>query len=183
MGNNVIFFFFFRNLQSWALRQYKFYFLSYEDSLLHLNKILHSNLRDGSFPSFLWVVTSHLPWSLCSQGGKGEWERKLFFASLFDCMWNVEWKWACLFLIFFSCMGYDVLVKTYTGKKKIKNRELQLCQTFHVQSERLEVKWLSLPLLSSDNGSAFKNSLFTHMLCKKESAFWIKTCFKYFPKL
>lgn len=68
-------------------------------------------------------------------------------------------------------MGYDVLVKTHTGKKKIKNRELQLCQTFHMQSDRLRVKWLSLPLLSFDDGSAFKNSLFTQMPCKTENVF------------
>lgn len=53
-----------------------------------------------------------------------------------------------VFNFFFPCMGHDVLVKTHTRKKKkIKNRELQLCQTFHMQSDRLEVKWLSLPLL------------------------------------
>lgn len=95
------------------------------------------------------MVIPHLPFSPCSQGGEAGRESELFFASLFDCMWNVEWKWACLFLIFFfPCMGHDVLVKTHTRKKKkIKNRELQLCQTFHMQSDRLEVKWLSLPLL------------------------------------
>jgi hypothetical protein len=37
-------------------------------------------------------------------------------------------------------MGYDVLVKTYTKKKKIRNRELQLGQMFHMQSDRIEVK-------------------------------------------
>lgn len=70
----------------------------------------------------MWIVTLHLPFSLCSQRGKAGWESKLFFASLFDCMWNVEWKWACLFLIFFffPCMGHDVLVKTHTRKKKLK---------------------------------------------------------------
>lgn len=61
------------------------FFLTKACLMLHGNKILHGNLRGGSFPSFLWVVTSHLL-SLCSQGGEGGWERELFFASLFDCM-------------------------------------------------------------------------------------------------
>lgn len=148
--------------------------------MLYLNKILHYNLREDSFPSFLWVVTAHLPSSWCSPRGEGRWESELFFANLFDCMWNVDWKWACLFLIFF--MGYDVLVKTHTGKK-IKNRELQVCQTFHMQSDRIEVKWLSLSLLSLDDGRDFKNSLLIYMPCKQENALWIKTFKKYFPKL
>ena len=109
LGNHAIF----RNLWSKLLDSITFFLMK----MLHLNKILHHNLREGSFPSFLWVVTSHLPCSLCSRGGKEAWKRKLFCASLFDCMWNVEWKWACLFLIFFFSMGYDVLVKTLTGKK------------------------------------------------------------------
>lgn len=51
--------------------------------MLHLNKILHDHLSEGSYPSFLWMVTPHLPCSLCSQGGEGEWGSELFFASLF----------------------------------------------------------------------------------------------------
>lgn len=111
LGNNVIFF---RNLQSWALRQYKFYFLSNEDLKLHLNKIVHSNLREGSFPSFLWVVTSHLPWSLCSQGSMAE---KAIFCKPFWLHVKCRMEMSLSVFNFFFCMGYDVLVKIYTGKK------------------------------------------------------------------
>lgn len=55
------------------------------------------------------------------KGARQDGRASYFFASLFDCMWNVEWKWACLFLIFFfffPCMGHDVIVKTHTRKKK-----------------------------------------------------------------
>lgn len=34
-------------------------------------------------------------------GRRKEGRQRAIFASLFDCMWNVEWKWACLFFIFF----------------------------------------------------------------------------------
>ena len=38
----------------------------------------------------------------------------------------------------FLYMGYEVVVRTHTGEKK--EGELQLCQTFHMQSDRPEVK-------------------------------------------
>lgn len=51
--------------------------------MLHGNKILHGNLREGSFPSFLWVVTSHLPLSVFAPKTVREDGRENYFLQVF----------------------------------------------------------------------------------------------------
>lgn len=172
-------------MQIWALRQYKFYFLSNKVFLvLLLNKILHDNRSEGCCASFLWMVTLIFP-SVCAPKGVREDGSASYF--LLESFWlhvkcRMEMSLSVFNFFSFSCMGHDVLVKTHT-RKKIKNRELQLCQTFHMQSDRLEVKVTFSSTIVTWWWQGLEKFSFTPMLWKQENAFWIKTCFKYFPKL
>lgn len=107
--------------------------------MLRGNKTLHGNLRKGSFPSFLWVVMSHLPpfqSVLLRQWGRMG-ERTIFCKSFWlhvKCRMEMSLS---VFNFFFFYTGYDVLVKTHSGKN-IKNRELQLFR--HFTCNQIELK-------------------------------------------
>ena len=51
--------------------------------MLHGNKILHGNLRESSFLSFLGVVTCHLPLSVCAPKMVREDGRESYFLQVF----------------------------------------------------------------------------------------------------
>lgn len=146
------------------------------------NKILIAYLKDCS--SLLVVGGSRS--GLCSLKARGRIAKRAFFFPFPKSFWlhvkcRMEMSLSVFNFFFFSVWAV-MFWRRPILEKKIENRELQLCQTFHMQSDKIEVKWLSFSLLSLDDGSAFKNSLI-HVLCKEENTFWIKTCFKYFPKL
>ena len=85
--------------------------------MLYGNKILHGSLREGSSPSFLWLVTLIFPSQSVLPRWGGRMGEKTIFCKSFWLHVKCRMEMSLSVFNFFSYTSYDVLLKTHTGNK------------------------------------------------------------------